>query len=95
MISVGDAYIEINERIGQDTDILGMNQTYNAIWPLWPGITQTVGKRHNGRLNVTFCDGHVEAPPVKILFSRKNANSLARWNVDQLPHAELLQSGLF
>ena len=46
--------------------------------------------RHRGRLNVVFCDGHVEAPTLKSLFEDTNDTALVRWNRDELPHRECL-----
>ncbi len=42
--------------------------------------------RHQGKANVTFCDGHVESPPLKSLFADTNSAALARWNRDHQPH---------
>src|SRR6516162_2881507 len=66
-----------------------MNWFLDVLYDVSPSISRTSEKRHNGRLNVVLCDGHVEAPRVKVLFDRGNPLSLARWNVDNLPHSEL------
>jgi prepilin-type N-terminal cleavage/methylation domain-containing protein/prepilin-type processing-associated H-X9-DG protein len=42
--------------------------------------------RHQGKLNVAFCDGHVESPSLKSLFADTNSAALARWNRDHQPH---------
>ena len=47
--------------------------------------------RHQGKLNVVFCDGHVESPTLKFLFEATSAAALVRWNRDHLPHRERLQ----
>jgi len=47
--------------------------------------------RHQGELNVVFCDGHVESPTLKFLFEDTSDAALVRWNRDHLPHRELLQ----
>jgi prepilin-type N-terminal cleavage/methylation domain-containing protein/prepilin-type processing-associated H-X9-DG protein len=54
-----------------------------------PGVVQATLKRHGGRYNVAFCDGHVESIRREVLFQRTDA-SLRRWNNDHEPHAELL-----
>jgi len=46
--------------------------------------------RHQGKLNVVFCDGHVESPTLQFLFTDTSAAALSRWNRDHLPHRERL-----
>lgn len=46
--------------------------------------------RHQGCLNVLFCDGHVESPTLKFLFEDTSDAALARWNRDHQPHREKL-----
>lgn len=46
--------------------------------------------RHQGKLNVVFCDGHVESPTLKFLFEDASDQALIRWNRDHLPHREKL-----
>src|SRR5439155_7490296 len=46
--------------------------------------------RHQGRVNVLFCDGHVESPTVTFVFSDMSDAALARWNRDHQPHREAL-----
>lgn len=43
-------------------------------------------KRHNGRWNVVFCDGHVESLRTKDLFDSRVDNITRRWNRDHLPN---------
>jgi len=45
--------------------------------------------RHGGRLNVAFCDGHVEGLKFTGLYMNQN-QQLQRWNNDHLPHRELV-----
>ena len=46
-----------------------------------------VRQRHDGRWNVSFCDGHVENLSTKDLFDPAGPDSaLRRWNRDNLPH---------
>lgn len=42
--------------------------------------------RHQGKASVLFCDGHVEIPSLKFLFSDTNDAALSRWNRDNQPH---------
>ena len=46
--------------------------------------------RHQGKLNVLFCDGHVESPTLQSLFVDTSDEALSRWNRDHLPHREKL-----
>jgi prepilin-type processing-associated H-X9-DG protein len=48
-------------------------------------------QRHQGKANVVFCDGHVESPTLRSLFTDTNDTSLVRWNRDHQPHRELLE----
>lgn len=54
------------------------------------GSTSRSRARHRGHANVVFCDGHVEAIPLVILFESTDASALQRWNSDNRPHAEFL-----
>ena len=47
-------------------------------------------KRHQGKANVVFCDGHVESPTLQFLFEDMGDEALNRWNRDHLPHREKL-----
>jgi prepilin-type processing-associated H-X9-DG protein/prepilin-type N-terminal cleavage/methylation domain-containing protein len=53
---------------------------------LGSGIYQ---RRHGGRFNVLFCDGHVETLKVSDLFTTRSDAVLARWNNDGQPHRDL------
>jgi prepilin-type processing-associated H-X9-DG protein len=44
--------------------------------------------RHQGCLNVVFCDGHVESPTLQFLFEETSDAALVRWNRDHQPHRE-------
>lgn len=44
--------------------------------------------RHQGGINVLFCDYHVESPTVKFVFEDKSDPALVRWNRDHQPHRE-------
>jgi prepilin-type processing-associated H-X9-DG protein len=53
------------------------------------GVIQATLKRHSGRYNIVFCDGHVEAVHRNKLFDMSDLG-LRRWNNDHEPHADLL-----
>jgi prepilin-type processing-associated H-X9-DG protein/prepilin-type N-terminal cleavage/methylation domain-containing protein len=46
--------------------------------------------RHQGRVNVLFCDGHVEPPSLKFVFEDTSDAALVRWNRDHQPHPDQL-----
>ena len=46
--------------------------------------------RHNGKVNVVFCDGHVESPQLKFVFTDTSDAALVRWNRDHQPHRDRL-----
>jgi prepilin-type processing-associated H-X9-DG protein len=45
-------------------------------------------RRHLGRWNVVFCDGHVENLRTSDLLDGRWSEVLKRWNRDGLPHPE-------
>jgi prepilin-type processing-associated H-X9-DG protein len=46
---------------------------------------KTVSKRHRGRLNMSFCDGHVEDGKIYSWFFSQAANDVRRWRADDQP----------
>ena len=100
MISIGDApftYVEdVTARVGYADISSGLLifQVYGI-----PPANQiayakdewsAVSKRHNGRWNVSFCDGHVDNMQTAALFQTSRNDVLGRWNYDNQPHGELL-----
>ncbi len=72
----------------------------NALPDLNPGQAATlralllkVQRRHGGRWNVVFCDGHVENLRSGALFDIRRDEVARRWNRDNLPHAEFTVRG--
>jgi len=77
MMAIGDSIIggAIFERVGLDY----LDRNGRAT------------RRHQGKVNVLFCDGHVESPTLRFVFEETNDDALRRWNRDHQPHRELLQ----
>ncbi len=48
-------------------------------------------KRHNGRLNIVFGDGHVEIVDAEKLLMNRNDDWLKRWHIDNQAHQELFR----
>jgi len=46
--------------------------------------------RHQGKMNVVFCDGHVESPTPQFVFEDSSDAALVRWNRDHQPHRDTL-----
>jgi len=46
--------------------------------------------RHRDRVNVLFCDAHVEYPTQGTLFEDISDMALTRWNLDHLAHRDRL-----
>jgi len=45
--------------------------------------------RHRGKVNVLFCDSHVESPRLTSLYEDTTDAALSRWNRDHLPHRDM------
>lgn len=75
----GMALIDINSRNGVERP----NYAGSA------GVIDATLKRHGGRYNIAFCDGHIESIHRDVLFQRED-RTLRRWNNDNEPHADLL-----
>jgi len=52
--------------------------------------TEYVRRRHQGHVNVVFCDGHVEDMKLERVFFDRTDPALRRWNRDNEPHRERL-----
>jgi prepilin-type N-terminal cleavage/methylation domain-containing protein/prepilin-type processing-associated H-X9-DG protein len=51
-------------------------------------------RRHSGRFNMIFCDGHLEhQPPEKFFDARRDASVARRWNNDNQPHQDKIPGG--
>jgi prepilin-type processing-associated H-X9-DG protein/prepilin-type N-terminal cleavage/methylation domain-containing protein len=61
---------------------------------LYEPIRLKLKRRHGGRWNVLFCDGHVENLSVAELFDVRRDEVLRRWNRDNQPHREEAQDWL-
>ena len=96
MLAIGDAFTgsEDQDVVFQFQDYFAINRFFPVTSPNGEAVpfapTKTAAKRHNGSLNVVLCDGHVESPRIRTLFSRSDDSSLRRWNNDNLPHRELM-----
>jgi prepilin-type processing-associated H-X9-DG protein/prepilin-type N-terminal cleavage/methylation domain-containing protein len=80
--------------IGDSIDGMVIFRRWLLEFNRFPGWDRTqfgrASDRHQGSINVLFCDGHVESPKVKFVFEDKADAALARWNRDHQPHREEL-----
>lgn len=49
-----------------------------------------IAARHQGRVNILLCDGHVESPLPVFVFEDASDAALVRWNRDHQPHRDAL-----
>ncbi len=57
---------------------------------------QATGRRHDGRWQMSYCDGHVEKNRINDLFDTRNPAVRQHWNRDNAPHPEItLQISVF
>jgi prepilin-type N-terminal cleavage/methylation domain-containing protein/prepilin-type processing-associated H-X9-DG protein len=87
MIALADGFGVHADGRPQDSWVLGhashQSSTPNA-HP--PPRSNRAAKRHGGRLNVLFCDGHVEALKVDHLLYNREPQWLRKWNRDNEAH---------
>ena|SRR2546426_3044147 len=57
--------------------------------PNLPMYTSLGKRRHNGRMNIVFCDDHVETFKTGKILDSKNPEIRCLWNNDNEPHLEL------
>jgi len=72
----GGIYIELN-----------MQPPY-PLSPCEKNAALGIRRRHGGRWNVVFCDGHIESLKTQQLFYLRRDEIAKRWNYDNLPHRE-------
>jgi prepilin-type N-terminal cleavage/methylation domain-containing protein/prepilin-type processing-associated H-X9-DG protein len=85
----GDEY-EVENFSGMGfLDINSRNNLQRPSYEGSEGIIEATTRRHRGRYNVSFCDGHVETIRGEELF-KQDHDSLKRWNNDNESHAEFL-----
>ena len=95
MIAFGDGFVDSAEygpgfpqEIVQSDDLLIVNHHgfYGLTVP--QAYFKTAPKRHQGSLNIVFCDAHVESQRIRRLFNHQDSTAMRRWNRDNLPHIE-------
>ncbi len=78
-----DYGVEIGEVIGPAPEMGVWSPTGRQL------VLAAIRKRHFGKWNVVFCDGHVQGHRTKELFNYNDDAVLSLRNKDHLPHREL------
>ena len=71
-----------------ESEVLGRGSSLESDFLAMLVRPREARRRHQGRLNVAFCDGHVEAETIARLFFVKSTDRIRRWNADNEPHPE-------
>jgi prepilin-type N-terminal cleavage/methylation domain-containing protein/prepilin-type processing-associated H-X9-DG protein len=86
MVAIGDGFVGWDNiirdglaKIGRDA---GVTDVLNS--------SERARKRHNGKAIVLFCDGHVSAVKLSVLFTDRSETALKLWNRDGKAHMERL-----
>lgn len=86
MIALGDGFIGNSHFVEGSQGLSRVSDPPPIIWD-----KKEPWMRHQGKANIAFCDGHVEALTLKSLFEDTSDEALSRWNRDHQPHRELLK----
>jgi prepilin-type processing-associated H-X9-DG protein/prepilin-type N-terminal cleavage/methylation domain-containing protein len=102
MIAFGDGYLAVkigkinqtgiaapDESMLCPSDEIGRVTLIPVGWTMLPEDLKKVSTRHRGKLNMSFCDGHVESGKIYSWYFSKDDRDLRRWNTDNQPHREL------
>jgi prepilin-type processing-associated H-X9-DG protein len=96
-ISRGEGCMPVKEsEVVCPSDMMAMGDSFDGTHVFARGFLahkERVGfasSRHSAKANVVFCDGHVESPPLQLVFTDTNDTALVRWNRDHQPHRECL-----
>ncbi len=87
----GGIILTSNGRLARSAWLVDVANCDQVNWDATTAALRTwLKKRHSGKLNFAFCDGHVEGIPTDVAVFSKDANALAAWNYDHLPHDDIL-----
>jgi prepilin-type processing-associated H-X9-DG protein len=92
MIAIADGFEGTTDgRLRSTVDSLMRDLPYPPLPKDQPDYgTPQARRRHNGLINVLFCDGHVEGAKLGQIFFDRSDAALRRWNNDNQPHRERL-----
>ncbi len=86
MLAIGDGFQGWRGVIKDGLSVIGRGPDAQEFM----GSTARSQRRHRGRANVLFCDGHVDAPKLDFLLHDETDRALRIWNRDNQPHRERL-----
>ena len=90
MYALGDSVVRIAKK-QLDLGFSWIGSILNA--PIFvPNGTRVAEQRHRKRLNLLFCDAHVEAIPIPTLFFSTNEPVRKRWYRDHRSHPEYIEN---
>jgi len=102
MVAMADTVFHLSDRVLMDTpgpsgqvDLSGAfidMRFYNEVvfgLPANDPFVRTIPRRHGGRWNAGFLDGHVENLKGNRLFDLSRSDVAKRWNNDHLPHNDI------
>lgn len=92
MVAIGDGFMGWAGFVDDGSMMLGrdVRVEFPPQGKLVSGTERRVQRRHKGRANILFCDGHVTAVPLCFLFKDTTDDALRIWNRDDQPHRERL-----
>jgi len=82
MMALGDSLGE-----GCSLPAACMSNRYGRIARMMPASSEPPHGIRN-KVNVAFCDGHVESQTLRFVFQSTDDAALVRWNRDHLSHRE-------
>lgn len=85
--ALGDGFVGNGNVVADGRSLLWRRQ---AETEFHPGSTKRSQRRHSGKANIAFADGHLEAVSLKSLFVDRSDALLSRWNYDHQPHRDRL-----
>ena len=94
IIAFGDFMFRgYDDKLGPPTGVLIRNTgEVGQGWDIIQGeLTTWMRNRHDGKMNMVFCDDHVETFKWDKLVFGKSEEMLSHWNCDGLAHTNLLR----
>lgn len=70
--------------------MLGLTGAYGDLGPDPAANANWISRRHAGRWNFAFCDGHTENRRIREMFNPRQPDQVKRWNYDHQPHPEVI-----
>jgi prepilin-type processing-associated H-X9-DG protein/prepilin-type N-terminal cleavage/methylation domain-containing protein len=91
MIALGDALCRAGPyvlQIGQLLQRATLTYNHTDLKILGPSEHRRTLRRHAGKINLLFCDGHVQALTLTNAFFEQTDQALVKWNRDHEPHQQ-------